>query len=286
MVDAVGPADAVGPFGIEDRYSVVGGYRTHYVVAGKGPPILLVHGVGGSLLTYQHNLEELAVDARVYAIDLPGHGLSEIADGDYPAERGGTFVCSFIEEVIGGPAALVGVSAGGLMCILAAADRPELVTRLVLVSSAGFGRTIGWPLRLLTLPFTDRWVEDVSLDQARSVLEHQVYDPTSITPEFAEAEYRHWQRPGIRRAFLNGIRSNISLLGVRRWRRHLRRASILAVPVLIVWGRNDRTIGVKHAYRAAKRIAGARLAILDRCGHMAPYERPAEFNRVVRDFLA
>jgi pimeloyl-ACP methyl ester carboxylesterase len=271
---------------IEEHYGVVGGQQIHYVAAGEGMPVLLMHGIGGSTLTYQHNIEQLAQFARVYALDLPGHGLSDYADVDYRAENGGAFVCTFIEEVIGGvPTALIGLSAGGLMCAHAAAERPDLVTRLVLVGSAGFGRDIGWTLRLLTLPLLDHFIEEATLKRARGSLEHQVYDPAQVTPEFVAAVYEHWRRPGNRRAFITGLRSNISLFGLRRWRHHLRRASVLALPVLIIWGKNDRTIPVKHAYRAVKRIAGAQLRILDRCGHMAPFERPQEFNQIVREFL-
>ncbi len=272
---------------IEERYEIVDGHQVHYLAAGEGSPVLLVHGVGGSLLVYQRNIEALSLLGRVYALDLPGHGLSEYADVDYRAESGGRFVCSFIEQVIGGePTALVGVSAGGLMCTHAAAERPDLVTRLVLVGSAGFGRDIGWNLRLLTLPLLDRFIEAATIEQARGSLERQIYDQAQVTPEFVEAVYEHWRRPGNRRAFVTGLRNNISVFGLRRWRHHLKRASIIALPVMIIWGKNDRTIPVKHAYRAVKRIAGAQLRILDRCGHMAPYEQSQEFNQIVREFLA
>jgi len=272
--------------GAQERYALVAGYRTHYVVAGDGPPILLVHGVGGSLVTYRRNIDALATVGRVYALDLPGHGLSEIVAGEYSAERGGAFLCAFIEAVIGAPAALVGVSAGGLMSIIAASERPELVTRLVLVDSAGFGRDVAWKLRLLTLPFADRLLRTASLQQVQSALQRHVHDPATDLAEVADAQYQQWQQPDTRRALLNALRSNISLFGVRRWRRHLHRASVLALPVLIVWGQNDRTLNVQHAYRAAQSIAGARLAIFDRCGHMPPSERPAEFNGVLCEFLA
>ncbi len=270
---------------IEEHYRTVAGYRTHFVVSGDGPPLVLVHGVGGSLISYQRNIEELAAIARVYALDLPGHGHSPAPDAEYRAEEGGAFVRAFIEEVCGEPAALVGLSAGGLMCALAAAERPELVTRLVLVSSAGFGRNVSWPLRMLTLPLVDHFVETPTLEQVRGALARQVYDPDTITPELVDAVYDVWSQPGNRRAFLRSLRSNITLLGVRRWRRHLRSASKLALPVLIVWGRNDKTIPVRYAYRAVKRVAGARLHVFERCGHMPPFEQAAEFNRLVADFL-
>lgn len=270
---------------IEERFATIAGYRTHYVVAGSGPPLVLVHGVGGSLVSYQRNIAELAAVARVYALDLPGHGHSPAPETDYRVEEGAAFVGAFIREVCGGPAALVGLSAGGLMCALAAAEQPELVTRLVLVSSAGFGRRVSWPLRALTLPLVGRFVETPTADQVRGALERQVYDPATITAELVEAVYDVWRQPGNRRAFLCSLRSNLSLLGVRRWRRHLRTASKLAMPVLIIWGKNDRTIPVRYAYRAVRKVAGARLHIFDRCGHMPPFERAAEFNRLVAEFL-
>jgi 4,5:9,10-diseco-3-hydroxy-5,9,17-trioxoandrosta-1(10),2-diene-4-oate hydrolase len=271
---------------IEEHYRVVAGFRTHYVVAGEGAPTLLVHGVGSSLAAYQRNIEALAAISCVYAVDLPGHGLSEIADTEYSAENGGAFLCSFIDEVCGEPAALVGVSAGGLMCALAAYQRPDLVTRLVLVSSAGFGRDIDWTLRLLTLPLVGRFLKSATQEQIRGALRRSVYDAASITPELVEAVYRDWKQPGNRRAFLEALRTNVTLFGVRRWRRHLQRASVLALPVMIIWGKNDQTIPVKHAYRAAKRIAGARLHVFERCGHMPPFEQAPEFNRLVREFLS
>jgi pimeloyl-ACP methyl ester carboxylesterase len=269
----------------EERFAQVGGYRIHYIVAGAGAPVVLVHGVGGSLHTYQRNVAALAQHARVYAVDLPGHGYSAVPDVRYLAEEGGAFLLEFIEQICGAPAALVGVSAGGLMCLIAASERPELVSRLVLVSSAGLGRDINWTLRLLTLPGVDRFVENPSPAQTRSALEAQVYDPATITPEFVTQIYTTWRQPGTRRAFLRGLRSNITLLGVRRWRRHLRRLSKLAVPVLIVWGAQDKHIPVRHAYRAVRSVAGIRLAVFDRCGHMPPFEQAPEFNRVVGEFL-
>jgi len=271
---------------IDEHDRIVAGFRTHYLAGGEGRPVLLVHGVGGSLLTYQRNIAELARIGRVYAIDLPGHGLSEVPDSEYRAEDGGAFLISFIEEVCGEPAALIGVSAGGLMCTIAAAERPDLVTRLVLVSSAGFGRDIGWTLRLLTLPLLDRFIEETTEQRVRGSLAHQFHDPSLLTADFVAGVQREWQQPGNRRAFVRSLRSNISLFGVRRWRRHIGRARVLALPVLILWGRNDRTISVKHAYRAMKWIAGARLHVFDRCGHMPPYECATEFNAVVREFLA
>src|SRR6185437_8026697 len=89
----------------EERFAQVGGYRIHYIVAGAGAPVVLVHGVGGSLHTYQRNVAALAQHDRVYAVDLPGHGYSAVPDVRYLAEEGGAFLVAFIEQVCGAPAA-------------------------------------------------------------------------------------------------------------------------------------------------------------------------------------
>jgi 4,5:9,10-diseco-3-hydroxy-5,9,17-trioxoandrosta-1(10),2-diene-4-oate hydrolase len=120
----------------------------------------------------------------------------------------------------------------------------------------------------------------------RLALAHQIYDQSLITDELVDQLCRERRAPGNRLALLLGLRRNVGPFGVKRWRRHLRAVRRLAMPVLIVWGRQDRLIPVRHAYHGLRAIAGARLHVLDRCGHLPPYERPAEFNRVVREFLA
>src|SRR6266545_5090821 len=139
---------------IEQHERTVAGYRTFYQAAGEGRPLILIHGIGGSSLNYIENIQDLARQFRVYAPDVPGHGRSEKPDSQYEVEDAVPFIAAFIREVCGGPAALVGMSAGGLMCALTAAAYPDLVTHLVLVSSAGLGRDLGMSLRLLSLSVT------------------------------------------------------------------------------------------------------------------------------------
>ncbi|MGH2886605.1 MAG: alpha/beta fold hydrolase [Solirubrobacteraceae bacterium] len=271
---------------VED-YVTVDGVVTHYVVSGSGSPLVLVHGWGGSWITYRHNIAELAEEHRVYAVDLPGNGGSGFPEGaDFSAETGGEFISRFLEQVVREPAALAGVSAGGLLCALAAARRPDLVSHLILISSAGLGRNISWGLRLVTLPGLDPFVGQPTPGSVRLALSQQIFDQSLVTDELVAALCEDRRAPGNRLALLRGLRSNISLLGVKRWRRHFRAVSRLAMPVLIVWGRQDKLIPVRHAYRGLRAISGARLKVFDRCGHLPPYERPQEFNRAVREFLA
>jgi pimeloyl-ACP methyl ester carboxylesterase len=273
---------------IEERTRVVAGIETYYQVAGTGRPLVLVHGVGGSSLTFRQNVPALAARFRVYALDLPGHGRSAKPERRYAVEEAPPFLAAFIREVCGEPAALVGVSAGGLMCGLTAAEYPELVTHVVMVSTAGLGRDVTWGLRLLTLPIARPWMETTRCEPAavRLSLRRVLHDPALITDDLVAAVCAERSQPGSGRAIHAALRSNLSLLGVRRWRRHLHALRRISAPVMFIWGRQDRFISVRHAYRAMRWFAGAPVHILDRCGHWPPFERPREFNRLVQEFIS
>jgi 4,5:9,10-diseco-3-hydroxy-5,9,17-trioxoandrosta-1(10),2-diene-4-oate hydrolase len=273
---------------LQQHVRTINGYRTFYQSAGHGHPLVLIHGIGGSSLNYIQNVESLAQHYRVYAVDVPGHGRSEKPDIDYTVESAVPFIAAFIREVAGEPAALVGMSAGGLMCALTAAAHPELVTHLILVSSAGLGRDVSLSLRLLTLPVAGPVLESTRPTPAgvRLSLRRVVHDPACLTDEVVALLCEDRAQPGAVRAMLRALRSNVSMLGVKRWRRHLRTLKGVAAPVMIIWGKQDRLIPVSHAYRAWRWFGKrARLHVLDRCGHWPPFEHPTEFNRLVADFV-
>lgn len=273
---------------LEEHFREIAGLQTYYRTAGAGRPLLLLHGVGGSSLTFQWNIADLAKHYRVYALDLPGHGRSAKPDLDYFFEDAVPYLATFIEEVCGGPTALVGVSAGGLICALTAAAHPDLVTHLVMVSSAGLGRDVNWGLRLLSLPLVRPWMEKSRQDPAavRLSLRRVLHDPALITDELVAAVCAERAQPGNSRAMHACLRRNLGLFGLRRWRRHASAVKKVAAPVMIIWGRQDKFIPVRHAYRAMRWFVGAPVHIIDRCGHWPPFEHPHEFNRLVREFVA
>jgi len=273
---------------IEEHVSTIYGYSTYYQAAGEGRPLVLIHGIGGSSINYQQNIEALSHHYRVYAPDIPGHGRSEKPEIDYTVESAAPFIAAFIQDVCGEPAALVGMSAGGLMCALTASAYPELVTHLVLVSTAGLGRDVGASLRLLTLPLTDPFVVGVRPTPAgvRLSMRHVVHDPACLSEEMVAALCVDRAIPGNARVMLRALRSNVSLLGLRRWQRHLQALRLVGAPVMVIWGKQDRLIPVKHAYQAARWLGNrVRVHVFDGCGHWPPYERPAEFNRLVLEFV-
>src|SRR4051812_24046900 len=95
ILPGTGPADRLeGVMEIEQHVRTIDGYRTFYLAAGEGRPLVLIHGIGGSSLNYAQNIEVLARHFRVYAVDVPGHGRSEKPDIDYAVEGAVPFIAA------------------------------------------------------------------------------------------------------------------------------------------------------------------------------------------------
>ena len=120
----------------ESRWVDVDGIKTHYLEAGDGRPLLLFHGLGASVATWRDNIGPLAEHFRVIAVDLPGHGDSDKPDIDYDPWTLTRFVAGFIDKTGIERPAIVGNSVGGALGLMTALRYPNLVSGLVLASSA------------------------------------------------------------------------------------------------------------------------------------------------------
>jgi 4,5:9,10-diseco-3-hydroxy-5,9,17-trioxoandrosta-1(10),2-diene-4-oate hydrolase len=275
--------------GFPDRTLNVNGFRTRYWQAGgEGPPVILIHGLGASAEIWQYNLGALASRHRVYVPDLPGFGRTEKPGWmDYSPGSYSRFVRDFMTALGIGRASLVGHSLGGGVALRAVLDDPGRVEKLILVSSAGLGREVSFPLRIASLPFFDRVFFTPPLPVFVRFLHRLVYDPSTITDEFARLYYEMFFQPGAVRAFTSILRNIATLRGARPGVLEPIREGLgtIGAPTLILWGRQDRILPVGQAVDAAGRIPGARLHIFERCGHMPNVEHPGEFNRLVLEFL-
>jgi len=129
---------------VDERCVNIGGISTRYVVEGRGSPILLIHGFGEFLEVWGYNISPLSEHFTVYALDLPGHGLSEEPRADYTLDYAARFVADFMKTLEIKRASLVGHSLGGLLCLKIAIDFPDRVDKLILVDSAGLSNR--WPV--------------------------------------------------------------------------------------------------------------------------------------------
>lgn len=260
----------------------------HYVRAGRGPAILLIHGLGSSWLTWQLNIPPL-VDAgyTVIALDLPGHGDS----GDPPRLNhhpggGAELVHGFLQALDISKAHLVGNSAGGLIAGLVALEHPKIVDRLVLVSAGGLGREVSWPLRLVSLPLVGELVYRLGLIDIFDVRKSIFHLPPHFLDQLWPEMRRVNELPGARRVALRGIRSSIDIFGQRRERLILTRLKDLKVPVMTIWGEQDRIIPVSHASIVRQNFPQCRVHTIPDCGHWPQMEQAEIFNRILIQFLA
>jgi 4,5:9,10-diseco-3-hydroxy-5,9,17-trioxoandrosta-1(10),2-diene-4-oate hydrolase len=270
---------------LEDQYVKVGSVNTRYWQAGNsGNLVILLHGGGGYIELWKHNIFELAKRCRVYAFDMVGAGRTDKVDADYTFDFMAQFTRDFMEALDISKASFIGTSAGGGVALTLTLDFPELVDRLILVGSAGLGREVSFLLRVTTVPGLGKLFSSPSKSGVAMLCKQAVYDSNLITDEVVEEFYQMATLPGAA-ATLNVGRSNFNILGQFHQPITDRLASITA-PTLIIWGRQDPMVPVTHAQNAAKIILNAQLAIIEECGHWSSIEHPQKFNQLVLEFLS
>jgi pimeloyl-ACP methyl ester carboxylesterase len=273
----------------QDQYVKVGHINTRFWASGdQGPPVILVHGLGGFIENWVYNIGPQAQRHRVYALDLKGFGRTDKTPLLREMEELMQFVIDFMAVMNIPQASLVGNSLGGGIVLALAIRFPERVDKLVLVDNAGMGRDVILDFKLVSIPVIGELLSRVSRKSIASLWRKIVYDPALVTDELVELTYELATLPGAHKALLTTLRAGI---GIRGQRDHLTRQVLdglagIKVPTLIIWGQQDRIIPVAHAQIVAAGIPGARLQIYDHCGHMPQLECPDEFNKLVLEFLA
>jgi pimeloyl-ACP methyl ester carboxylesterase len=271
---------------LRDQYVKVGAVNTRYWQAGdSGSPVILLHGGGGYIELWKHNIFELATHHRVYAFDMVGAGRSDKLDADYTFDFMAHFTRDFMKALDIPKASLIGTSAGGGVALTFALNFPELVDRLILVGSAGLGKEINFLLRITTLPGLGRLFSAPSKSGVAMLCKQAVYDSKLITDEIVEEFYQMATLPGAAEATLNVGRSNFNIWG-QFYQSIAERLQTIAAPTLIIWGRQDPVVPVTHAQNAAKMIPNAQLEIIEKCGHWSSIEHPQNFNQLVLKFLS
>jgi pimeloyl-ACP methyl ester carboxylesterase len=278
------------------------GGPVHYAdFGGSGPPMVLVHGLGGSLANWMAVGGALTERFRVLALDLSGFGRTPPGAGRTAAVPANVaLVGRFIDEVAGGPAVVAGNSMGGLIGALLAASRPGLVTRLILVNAA-LGRAPGAPLdpRVAALfsiymtPFAGslflRW-RAATIGPERTV--HQTLrlcgvHPSRLPPEVLAAHVAIARdralMPWADGAFLTAARS---IMVLTAWRARLDETlRSIRVPTLIVHGTEDRLVPLATAQHAARLRPDWSLSVLDGVGHTPQLEVPGRWLAAVNGWL-
>jgi pimeloyl-ACP methyl ester carboxylesterase len=275
---------------IEVKTETLHGRPLTYAKAGEGSVLLLIHGMGGSYENWQEVLEPLARHHTVLAPDLPGHGSSAPGAGDYSVGALAAGLRDLLVATGHERATLVGHSLGGGIAMQFAYQFPEMVERLVLVSSGGLGPEVSPVLRAAALPGADLFISvTAGAGQRVGSAVGRVLSAIGLRPNADLAEvlrgYGSLTDPIRRAAFLATVRAVIGT-GGQRVDASDRLYLAEAVPVLIVWGARDRIIPAHHGEDAHHRIPGSRYEVFDDVGHLPQLEAPLRFVTALEGFLA
>jgi len=275
---------------VERQTITVHGHSVAYVEQGGGPVLLLIHGMAGTLDTWRAVIGPLAQSATVLAIDLPGHGSSSPAGGDYSLGSLAAFLRDMLFALGHERATLVGHSLGGGIAMQFSYQFPEMTERLVLVSSGGLGLEVSPALRAASLPGANLFLSLTAKatrrasDLATRALHTAHLSPSANLDELVRS-YSALADPVQREAFLATVRSVVGLGGQTvRAEDRLHLAS--EMPVLLVWGAADPIIPAEHARAAHKLLPHATVAIFDGVRHFPHLEAPDQFIGALQQFCA
>jgi pimeloyl-ACP methyl ester carboxylesterase len=251
--------------------------------------LVLLHGAGDNALDWQWVMRPFATTYRVYAPDLPGSPNSARPAVDYSPAYFERFVAAFVDALDIGQATFVGNSLGGLIALRLALSGPARVTALVLVDSAGLGRTVNPAFTFVNVPGLGEaamplWRTPLGAYQrawGRTALLFAY--PASAPREWVEEQRRLARLPGYLEAHLSALRAQVDPAGQREVL--VDQLSLLKMPTLVIWGSRDRVFPESQARVAAARLPEGSLAIISECGHMPHVECPDRFLAALDGFL-
>jgi pimeloyl-ACP methyl ester carboxylesterase len=248
--------------------------RLYHEVAGSGPPLVLLHGLGSSCRDWELQVPRFSKNCTVIAPDLRGHGRSPKPKGKYSIPLMAQDVARLLEDLQTGPACIVGISMGGMVGMQLALDFPETASGMVLVNTCAEVRVR-----------TSR--ERLQVWQRRLALE--ILGMRGVGALLAPRLFPHPHQAELRRVFKE------------RWLQNDRQAYRKAMAAVVSWSAAERlgevrcptlVVSAEHDYlpqRLKKALAdgipGAQFASVADCHHGLPAEKPEEFNRIVLDFL-
>jgi pimeloyl-ACP methyl ester carboxylesterase len=253
------------------------GFKLHYLEAGRGAPVVLLHGLGGDGSRWGPNIEPLSKDFHVFALDQIGFGESDKPLANYHTGMLADFLVGFLKAVGVPRASLVGNSMGASVALYTAVHFPERVDRIVLADGGGF-RQAG----AATPPTPDalrrrQLQNSVTRDETREFFRILFHDKSLVTDAMVDEQLTLRLRAAfaITKMQEAGERGSLSEQEVHA----------VKAPTLVLWGKYDELANPAGADRLERTIPGSRKIVIDNAGHMPQLERSAEFNRLVREFL-
>jgi pimeloyl-ACP methyl ester carboxylesterase len=268
---------------ITKKLAAVEDAKFHYLQAGCGPPLLLIHGLLGGAFCWRLNLPVFAERFTTYAVDLIGHSEAKSPPGGSMQAQAAR-LHSWLQKQAGSPIDVIASSWGGGVALFLAALNPGIVRSLVLVAPVNpwseFGRkrvrffasAIGGTLLRWGMPF--------SRPLHLTALERMYGDPKRIPAGTLAGYSQIALGSGFARKMVQTLRC---------WEKDLDALpdaiEQVKSPALLVWGSRDGAVDIRSAGVLRQKLIGSELAIIEGAGHLPFEEMPKEFNRIVMEFL-
>lgn len=266
----------------------VHGQRLAYLDQGQGPPIILLHGFGGSMWQWEYQQGALSVRHRVVTLDLLGSGLSDKPAIDYSPDTLIEYLRGFMHELGLERATLVGNSMGAGLAMGLALTDPEKVDRLVLISGLPphVEESLASPImkRAVTL-HVPVWLAEFGSwlfgsRPTETILKEIVFDHTLLTPAVVERSNRNRRAPGFLPPLMS-LRDHLP-----QWESTFApRVNSITHSTLILWGEEDRLFPRQVGHDLHKLIPGSTLHLIPKAGHIPQWERPDIVNGFILQFL-
>ncbi|MGV0851487.1 alpha/beta fold hydrolase [Mycolicibacterium phlei] len=274
------------------QFRTIHGYRRAYRVAGSGPAILLIHGIGDNSTTWHTVQTKLAQRFTVIAPDLLGHGQSDKPRADYSVAAYANGMRDLLSVLDIDRVTVVGHSLGGGVAMQFAYQFPQFVDRLVLVGAGGVTRDVNIALRFASLPMGSEALALLRLPmvlptiQLAGRLAGGLLGSTGLGRDLPQALriLADLPEPTASSAFARTLRAVVD------WRGQVvtmldRCYLTQSVPVQLIWGSSDSVIPVSHARLAHAAMPGSRLEIFEGSGHFPFHDDPDRFVSVVENFI-
>jgi pimeloyl-ACP methyl ester carboxylesterase len=279
--------------GAEVRYHDVKGVRTRTLEAGSKDNknvLFLLHGTGGHVEAYTHNMHPLGKDFRVIAVDMIGHGYTDKPDIEYVIPQYTQHLRDLMDVLGVGKASFLGESLGGWVAQYLGWETPERVNKIINCT----GGVFRWPegesekeaAQRRYMVERSQALKEMTLENVTKRMQLLFHDPDDATPELIETRFRIYSRPEMA-AVVVKLHHMLPYASPDRAKYSLTPELLqsMKVPVFYLWGEFNPGSSPESALRAAEMTPGSDVYIMKNVAHWPQWESSEEFNRQVRDYM-
>ena len=268
----------------------INGTNVHYRDVGNSNdsiPIVLMHGTGSSLHTYDFWSDNLKRTNRIIRMDLPAFGLTgPFVKNDYSISNYTFFLKEFLNSLNIKECILIGNSLGGEIAWRFAIAEPLMVKKLVLIDASGYpsiSKSVPIAFKLAKIPVLNNLLTYITPRfLVRASIENVYFDKSKISDSLVNRYFDLTLRKGNRKAIVDRLKVSTTLTNGKKTHASIKK---IKEPTLIIWGSDDQLIPVENAYKFNNDITNSKLIVMQQSGHIPMEEKPIESLKFLIDFL-